>query len=154
MLNSLGDNAMIGNVGVGLNIVSRGVITVTGVDVSQNTITGIFARNETATGIVLSGITYNKITARGNGECGIAAYSKGKISISNSWAALNADDGIKVKSTNSSIYITNSTSIGNDRAGIRFYSGGTLSLTNSTWFGNLKNPVLGDANLKFQNWIS
>jgi hypothetical protein len=127
----------------GVNIISNGVVTVTGLETIYNGGEGLVVHNEGSPLLVKPAITINSIVSRGNGG-GVAGYhgivlvSKGVITVNTSWSASNTGDGFALN-TISNVFVNNSTAIMNDLAGIQVENAVTLKLTNSTWFGNLRS---------------
>jgi hypothetical protein len=147
VLNSLGGNLAISNGGSGVNIQSNGAVNVTGLETIYNGIDGLDVHNGYLGTNPL--VTLNSIISRNNSQRGIYVESNGVVTINNSWSVGNGWDGIHFE-TDNNIFVNNTTAIKNNWAG--FYivlsqPANTLKLTNSTWFGNLRNPNLGDRNL-------
>jgi len=149
MLNTLGykTNVMVANGQSGVYISSNGAVTVNQLESIYNTLDGLDVTND-STATVKPAVTLNNIITRYN-TVGLYVKSTGVVTINTSWSTNNTGDGIAVH-TNNNVNILNTASIMNDRSGIWVENSAgkpTLKLTGSAWFGNLRNPVIGDKNL-------
>jgi hypothetical protein len=137
------------NTGVGLKIVSSGVVTVSGLYTLGNSLEGIVIDNHSA--LLPSAVTVNSCTMRENGTDailggnGLNIWTTGIATINGSWSIGNHGDGISLNTTNNA-FINSTGSIMNDRSGIYVIMDPLkiLKLTNSTWFGNVRNPGSSD----------
>jgi hypothetical protein len=159
ILNTKGMNFASFNGGVGMDIRSRGAVTVTGIETAGNGQDGLVIRNEGAA--LPAAVTVTSHYARNNGSRdndgntifaanGLYIRSLGNITVNSSWSYNNTQHGIAISSLGGNVTINNTTGIANNRAGILVDFTDitkTLKLTNSTWFGNLRRPVFGDRNL-------
>ncbi len=152
MLNSKGNNFALYNGGRGVVIASKGAVSVTGLEVVGNSNSGIVINNDTA--LIPVAITLNSVYARSNNNFGIWLTSKGVVTVNNSCSIGNVYSGFDIWTPNN-VFVNNSSALNNGWAGIyiELNPGGTgnlgftAKLTNSTWYGNLKNPPVGNTNL-------
>ena len=100
VLNTMGDNTVVGNGGFGLKIQSFGAVTVTGLETIYNSGGGLKVVNTNTIATIKPAITLNSIISRVNSGDGIYTESSGVITINNSWSASNNGDGIGIKSDN------------------------------------------------------
>lgn len=132
----------------GVGILSKGVVNLTGIEAFNNGQEGVYVDNTYS--LVTPAVIMNGTLARENNYSGIVVDSNGAVTINNSWSIGNHQDGIVVE-TPANTLIFNTVAINNDWAGIyaNLMPSGNLTLNNSFWFGNLRNPNPGDANLMF-----
>jgi hypothetical protein len=159
ILNTKGMNFASFNGGVGMDIRSRGAVTVTGIETAGNGQDGLVIRNEGAA--LPAAVTVTSHYARNNGSRdndgnttfaanGLYIRSLGTVTVNSSWSYNNTQHGIAISSLGGNVTLNNTTSIANNRAGLLVDftdNTKTLKLTNTTWFGNLRRPEPGDRNL-------
>ncbi len=132
--------------GKGLEVGSKGVISISGVRAEANDWEGIYVHGSG----VGKGVTLSNIISQYNKGSGVIVYAKGIVTFTNVRSNLNGSatdgDGIFVNADNTyPIYFNYCTIIGNKGSGI--YAASDLSwlhLTGTTYFGNNTDNSVGD----------
>ena len=128
------------NQGTGLQVYSRGLITLAGAWASNNWGSGIRLANDTAS---LAGVTMSNVNTNDNNGTGLEAYSNGLISLRGAEANNNKwDGGINLQNNFegavAGITILNASAYNNNSTGISAQTNGALLMTSLAASGNAK----------------
>jgi hypothetical protein len=138
----------------GVEILSYGTISVTGLNTYSNSQNGLKAINDGSS--TNAPITLTSVIARYNNYDGVLLSTKGTATVTSSWAYSNHYNGMDLYAP-TTINITSSGSIDNYWRGIYAGMGGSgkVNLTGSTWFGNLQSdPFPADTNLDITGGVA